>query len=320
VAIGAGLSGPTGLRATVYGQGPRTTAAFTFDGRGRLWLTAAGLETHAQDGVYVIPRSGARAVKVLSGLDDPLGLAWYQGKLYVASVGRVDAFGAFNGARFMTHTRILDGPVAGAENNLLAISKDGRFMMGISATCDHCTPKSELSGSVVSFRPSGGDLRPYATRIRAPFGLAYAPGTGDLFVTMNQPDNLGARTPGDWLSQVREGQNWRFPDCYGQQSAACAGAPQPTAVLDKHAAAGGVVIVTGQLGASIATSAIVPEWNAARVQRVALRRMGSGYVGTVAPFLTGIANPLAVALTPDHALLVGDWATGRIYRIAPSSP
>ena len=83
--------GPPGLRATVYAQGPPTLAAFAFDLAGRLWLTAAGLETHTQDGVYVIAKASAPAQKVIAGLDDPLGLHWYRGKLYVASVGRVDA-------------------------------------------------------------------------------------------------------------------------------------------------------------------------------------------------------------------------------------
>jgi glucose/arabinose dehydrogenase len=319
VSIGAGLMGPAGLRASVYAHGPATTAAFAFDSQGRLWLAAAGLEAHAEDGVYVIARPGARALKVVSGLDDPLGLAWYEGRLYVASVGRVDAYGGFDGRRFTQHTKILTGPVSGGENNLLAMAADGRFLMGVTATCDHCTPSSPYSGSIVSFLPDGRDLRLYAGRIRAPFGLAYYPGTSDLFVTMNQQDNLGARTPGDWLAVVREGQEWGFPSCYEKGGAACAGVPAPTAVLDKHAAVGGVAILTGQLGASVGTSAIVPEWALGKVQRVALTRSGTGYTGSVTPLLTGIRNPLAIALAPDHSLLVGDWASGTIYRIAPSA-
>jgi glucose/arabinose dehydrogenase len=316
VAIGAGLRGPAGLKATVYARGPATAAAFTFDPQGRLWLTAAGLETHTQDGVYMIPRPGARAQKIVAGLDDPLGLEWYRDRLYVASVGRVDAYGGFDGRRFTEHTRILDGPVSRGENNLLLMDGEGRFVMGITATCDHCAPASKFAGSIVTFAPDGGDLRLYARRIRAPFGLAYFPGTSDLFVTMNQQDNLGARTPGDWLAVVREGEDWRFPYCHGQAGAACAGVPAPTAVLDKHAAVGGVAIVTGQLGASVGTAAIVPEWNVAKVQRVALTRTASGYRGSVTPLLTGIRNPLAIALAPGgRSLLVGDWATGTIYRV-----
>jgi glucose/arabinose dehydrogenase len=319
VPIGAGLEGPAGLHASVYAKGPPSTAAFAFDAHGRLWLTAAGLEAHSHDGVYMIARPGAKALEVLSGLDDPLGIMWYRGRLYVASVGRVDAYGGFDGRRFTEHTRILDGPAAGAENNLLALAPDGRLVLGVTATCDHCTPSSRFAGAVVSFRPDGSDLRLYAKRIRAPFGLAYIPGTNELLVSMNQRDDLGASTPGDWLALVREGQDWGFPGCYGQGGAACTGVPRPTAVLDKHAAVGGVAILTGQLGASVGTAAIVPEWNIAKVQLVALRRSGSRLAGTVEPFLTGIPNPLAVALAPDHSLLVGDWKSGTIYRITRAS-
>jgi glucose/arabinose dehydrogenase len=319
VPIGAGLKGLPGLKATIYANGPTTTAAFTLDRRGRLWLTAAGLEAHTNDGVYVILKQGSRALKVVTGLNNPLGIAWYQNKLYVASVGRVDAFGGFNGRRFRRHARILSGPVAGGENNLLAMAPNGHFVMGITATCDHCTPTSKWSGSIVSFLPDGSQLRLYASRVRAAFGLAFFPGTSDLFATMNQRDDLGTATPGDWLSLVRKGQDWGFPGCYGQGGTVCAGVPQPTAVLDKHGAVGGVAILTGQLGASAGTSAIVAEWNVAKVQRVALRSFGSDYQASVTPFVTGIANPLAIVLAPDRSLLVGDWATGTIYRVTANS-
>ena len=42
---------------------------------------------------------------------------------------------------------------------------------------------------------------------------------------MNQRDDLGCRTPGDWLAVVRPGQDWGFPSCYGQQTQRCAVTP-----------------------------------------------------------------------------------------------
>lgn len=315
VAIGAGLKGPPGLTASVYATGPATLADVLRDRQGRLWLTAAGLEAHSEDGVYEISKPGGPAVKVVSGLSDPLGLAWYGDELYVSSIGRVDAYGGFDGRRFTSHRRVLTGPVAQGENNDLVLAPDGRFLMGVTATCDHCVPRSEFSGAVVSFRPDGGDLRVFASRIRAPVGLAFFPGTSDLLATMNQRDDLGAATPGDWLALVREGEDWRFPGCYGQGGTACAGAPSPIAVLDKHAAVGDLVIGSGEPGASAGSWAIVTEWQSGKVQRVALTPAGSTYTGSVTPFLTGIHNPLAIAAGPGRSLLVGDWATGKIYLI-----
>jgi glucose/arabinose dehydrogenase len=147
-------------------------------------------------------------------------------------------------------------------------------------------------------------------------GLAFHPRTGDLFVTMNQRDDLGVETPGDWLAVVGQGQAWGFPDCYGQGGTACMGVPEPTAVLDTHAAVSGVAIVTGQLGSTVGTCAVVAEWAAGKVLRVTLDRPTD--TATVAPFLTGLENPVPVALASDGALLVGDWTTGTVYRISPS--
>lgn len=322
VSIGAGLKGPTGLRATVYATGPATTATAAFDAHGRLWLAAAGLGGHAKDGVYVIAKPGARAPRVVSGLDDPLGLLWKGATLYVASVGRVDAFTGFDGTRFATHRRILDGPVAKGENNELVLSPQGRLVMGVTASCDHCVPRSKYSGAVVSLRPDGSDLRVVASRVRAPVGLAYAPGTSDLFASMNLRDDLGAKTPGDWLGVIRAGQDWGQPGCYGQGGSACANAPSPAAVLDPHAAASGVAIVSGALaggGSAGGTSALVAEWQLGKVLRVALTLTHSSYRGTVTPYLTGIEHPFAVTLAPDGSLLVGDWASGKIYRIRPAA-
>ena len=53
-----------------------------------------------------------------------------------------------------------------------------------------------------------------------------------------------------------------------------------------------------------------------KVLRVTLMKHGSRYTGTRAPFLTGFKSPLPLLTTRDHALLVGDWATGKVYRIA----
>jgi glucose/arabinose dehydrogenase len=133
---------------------------------------------------------------------------------------------------------------------------------------------------------------------------------------MNQRDDLGDATPGDWLSVVKEGDNWGFPDCYGQGGAGCAGVPAPVAELDKHAAVSGVAIVTGQLGADIGNAAVVAEWQTGKVLAVSLAKSGSSYSGTAMPLITGIANPVAVTLAPDGALLVGDWTSGTVYRIA----
>ena len=89
-------------------------------------------------------------------------------------------------------------------------------------------------------------------------------------------------------------------------------------MLDPHAAVSGVAIVTGHLGSAVGTSALVAEWSTAVVLRVALDAKGAA-TGDPTPFLTGLEHPVALTLAADGALLVGDWGTGRVYRIEGSS-
>ena len=314
--IGAGLQGPSGLVATVYATGLANVSAFAFDADGRLWAATAAYDDQGDDAVYLIPAAGARPAKVVAGLHTPLGLVWSGATLYVASSGRVEAYSGLVGDSFARHSTVLTLPAGVGEVNGLVLSPGGRLVLGVSAPCDACTPTTKEAAAVLSFLPDGSDLEVVASGIRAPVGLAYYPGTSDLFVTMNQRDDLGDATPGDWLAVVRSGQAWGFPDCYGQGGSVCAGAPSPVAVLDPHAAVSGVAIVTDGLGPSMGSSALVAEWATGKVLRVALRRDGASYTGVVEPFLIGLSKPVPVASAPDGAVVVGDWGTGTIYRIA----
>jgi glucose/arabinose dehydrogenase len=317
VAIGAGLHGPSGTTASVFASGLKNVSAFAFDADGQLWAATASYDDTGSDHVYLVTKPGATPVEVLSGLHTPLGLLWYHDALYVASKGRVDAYRGFNRTKFASHTTVLTLPDGVGDSNQVVLTPDGHMLMGVSAACDHCVPDTEYSAAIVSFLPDGSDLRIYAKRVRAGIGLTYYPGTTDLFVTMNQRDDLGDATPGDWLAVVHDGDDWGFPACYGQSGAsACRAVPEPTAVLDQHSAVSGVAIVTGQLGVSVGTAAVVAEWSDGKVQRVALTKSGAQYTGTVHPFLTGLKNPMPVTLSPEGALIVGDWATGLVYAIS----
>jgi glucose/arabinose dehydrogenase len=120
---------------------------------------------------------------------------------------------------------------------------------------------------------------------------------------MNQRDDLGHKTPGDWLAVVADGQDWGFPSCYGQGGPPCSGVPSPLAALDPHAAAGGVAVANGR--------ALVAEWSFGKVLSVALEHNR----GALRTYVTGLQHPLPLITTGTGAVLIGDWGTGIIYRI-----
>jgi hypothetical protein len=212
-----------------------------FDPQGRLWAATADITDRGQDGLYVVPAAGAQPTEVVAGGHTPLGSLWYDGSLYDSSAGRVDAFSQFDVHKVPTPPDDPQRSRAGRVQPTGPVARR-RLVMGISDTRDHCEPASTWSATVVSFRPDGSDLHVDASGIRARVGLAFYPQTPDLFVTMNQRDDLGARAPGDWPAVVRQAQEWGFPGCYGQGGPACAGVQRPTAVLDKHAAVSGVAM------------------------------------------------------------------------------
>ena len=233
---------------------------------------------------------------------EPLGLVWDGSTLFVAARGKVLAFAHLSGDRFGKRSVILRGPDPKAANDTILVLPNGRLMMSVSATCDHCRQTSRYSAAIVTFDQDGSHLRVYASGIRDGYGLALIPGTSTLLVSINQRDDLGERTPGDWLAVVRQGQNWGFPSCWGQGGTACRGVPSPLAVLDRHAGAGAVAVYDD--------AAIVTEWATGKVETVPLTGSTAAKV-----YLTGFKNPLA-ATVANGELLVGDWTTGRIYAIA----
>ena len=38
-------------------------------------------------------------------------------------------------------------------------------------------------------------------------------------------------------------------------------------------------------------------------------------IALVTPFLAGLESPVPVIATPDGAVLVGDWGTGKVFRV-----
>jgi glucose/arabinose dehydrogenase len=192
VSIGAGLRGPIGLRATVYSKKLKKISALGSDAQGRIWAATAQATDKGTDAIYLLAAAGATPTQVFTDVHTPLGLVWVGETLYVSEADGVLALSGFDGTSFATRTTVLSVPDGAGEVNGIVQGSDGRLYVGISAPCDHCTPTATWSASVLSFLPDGSDVQVVAAGIRAPVGLPFFPGTDDLFVTMNQRDDLGA--------------------------------------------------------------------------------------------------------------------------------
>ena len=308
----------------------------TFDARGGMWATSGAPFSQNGDGVWYVAHAGARPVHVIRGTLTALGLTWFRGRLYVASTlsrvtGIVARYSGFDGRRF-AHRRVVIPAISIGRHGLgtIAPGPKGRLYLGVGAEQDRLAGGHETSGTVVSFKGDGSDLRIEAKGLRGPFGLAFVPGTASLLVTDNGRDDLGLHRPPDELDLVRDvtraAPDFGFPDCYDQGGRACLGTAAPLALLPAHAGVGGVA-VTGDWGgrgltAFVAESgSVVGGVDAGReVRRIELRRRpGGGYDATGSVFATGFGeqDALGTAIGPGGALYVTLWGTGAVVRFFP---
>src|SRR5215212_1965897 len=303
----------------------------------RVRVPAAGA-----DGVWLVPRRGARPRQVVSGLFSALGLTWHRGELYVSHIvphatfatrhtGRVVAYSGFDGRRFARSRVVVDGlPVGRHRVDSIVAGPAGRLYLGVGSESDHDPSSSPLAGTVVSFRPGGGGLRVEARGLRNPYGLAVAPG-GRLLVSEHGRDDLGLHEPPDELNLVspRGGaRSYGFPGCWGQGGAACHGTVGALARLAPHSAPGAVVVARrfGRWGPSAFVTRFGSTFRAnptgGDVVRVPLANLGRRRTAPVRRFATGFGHqePLRAALGPGGALYVSLWKSGRIVRLVPPRP
>ena len=338
---------PDGVKLERYAQGIPNPSNLAFDGRGRLWATSAGVQAAAADGVWMVPRRGARPRQVVSGLFSALGLTWHRGELYVSHIvphatfaprhtGRVVAYSGFDGRRFARSRVVVDGlPVGRHRVDSIVAGPGGRLYLGIGSESDHDPSSAALAGTVVSFRPGGGGLRVEARGLRNPYGLAVGVGgdgvRGRLLVSEHGRDDLGLHSPPDELNLVNprgRARSFGFPDCWGQGGAPCRGTVAPLARLAPHSAPGAVVATRrfGRWGPSAFVTRFGSTFRenptGGDLVRVSLARLGRRRTAPVHRFATGFGHqePLGAALGPGGALYVSLWQSGRIVRLVPKPP
>jgi glucose/arabinose dehydrogenase len=192
----------------------------------------------------------------------------------------------------------------------------GRLYFGSGSTCDACREHDPRSATILSMHVDGSDLRVVARGLRNPYGLALQPGTGRLYASVNNRDDLGPNEPAETVVRVRKGADYGWPTCWPSYRrrrlvGSCRGVARPAAYLEPHSSADGIAFWRGAL--------YVAEWGqydshrrGRRVVRVPVLR--GGRLGSATTFADGFDHPLAL-LPAGRALLVADWGRGVVYRL-----
>jgi len=287
-----------------------------------------------------------------NGLASPSGLAWQDGTLYVANHNAVLAFPYQLGETALAGqpVKIMDMPGGGNHwmRNIL-LSQDGKQLyvaVGSSSNIGENGPAAEEGRATIWEKTLGkpGYPRQYAKGLRNPNGLAWNPSTGELWVTVNERDQLGPDLVPDYLTNVPVGVHYGWPWVWWKthNDTRVSYAPpeylddfvrKPEYGLGAHVAALGMAFVQGGalLGPNYANGAVIARhgsWN---------RTPLSGYdvvfvkfdakgnpLGLPQPLLGGFltgngkthGRPTWVTFARDGALLVSDDTAGIIWRVA----
>lgn len=205
--------------------------------------------------------------------------------------------------------------------------------------------KENRRACILEVNPDGTGEKIYASGLRNPVGMDWAPGTSTLWTAVNERDELGDDLVPDYMTSVREGGFYGWPYSYfGQHEDPrikdelkrpdlVASAIVPDVALGSHTASLGLVFYEGNMFPSTyKNGAFIGQhgsWN---------RSVLSGYKVIFVPFaggkpsgkpqdfLTGFiadesksevyGRPVGVAVLGDGSLLVADDAGNTVWRVA----
>ena len=324
---------PEGFSISVYASGLPQARSLALGANGTLFVGSSG------DKVYAVPAGGGKPRVIASRLEAPHGVAFKDGALYVAAIGRILRYDGIeqrldNPPRPAT---IVDDLPTDRHHGLKPIrfGPDGMLYVAVGAPCNVCVPK-EGYGVIERLDPRGGKREVYARGIRNSVGFDWDPRTKVLWFTDNGRDMLGDDVPPDELNHAgRAGMNFGFPYChagevrdpqYGRQHP-CSDFAPPARKLGPHVAALGMRFYTGERFPEKYRGAIFiaehGSWNRSKKigYRVSVVRDPGAKTPTYETFAQGWlqgeeswGRPVDVIVASDGALLVSDDKAGTVYR------
>lgn len=244
---------PSGFAIHVFAVGLGTARDLQFSPGGTLLVSDPDAGN-----VYALPDKNndgvADSVKtIIVGENRPHGLAFYQGKLFVAEVDKVVRYSWSEATLTATKEKVLFSLPDNIDHNnrTIVFDKTGRMFVSVGSTCNVCNESANLSGTIVVSDSNGSNPTVFAKGQRnAPF-IQINPATGDLWATGMGRDYLGDNLPPDEINIIRQGGDYGWPNCYGNKipdftfnpGANCSNTIAPVYEVPAHNAPLGLVFI-----------------------------------------------------------------------------
>ena len=330
------ISLPPGFTIEVFADVPKARSLVLGDNGTVFVSNRRGSSIYA-----VVPSDdGQREVlEIVSGLDTPNGIAYFEGDLYVAEIDRVFRFADVErNLRNMPDAELLDIDLPSESHHgwrYIGFGPDDLLYISIGAPCNVC--ERDGFARIDRMNPDGSGREVFATGIRNSVGFTWQPGTDDLWFTDNGRDMLGDDLPPDELNRApTAGLHFGFPYCHGGDvldpeygaGRSCTEFEPPAQQLGPHVASLGVKFYTGtEFPEEYQGQIFIAEhgsWNRSKKigYRVSLVRLADNQVVSYEAFAEGwlqgesvSGRPVDLLVLGDGSMLVSDDHAGKIYRI-----
>lgn len=285
-----------------------------------------------------------------AGFVYPHGLAFHDGYLYVGDVRGIWRFPYKDGQTSAgkpekVTSKVADlAPKNGHITRNIAFGPDGELYLALGSKDNISDAKP---GAQVFKINADGSMSEFASGIRNPVGIAFAPGTSNLYVVTNERDGLGDDLPPDYLTSVKQGGFYGYPYAYIGKNPDPVWGPKdpggkvastitPDVLFHAHSAPTGLVFYTGSnFPAEYKNDAFVSlhgSWNDGnptgyKVVRVHFQngKPVNGYENFATGFWNGMGNPgepakvwgrpVGLAVAKDGSLLIADDVANVVWRV-----
>jgi len=349
---------PAGFKIDVYASGVTNARQMVLGPKGTVFVGSRNKPDG--DKVYALvdnngDQKADRVLVIAKGLNQPNGVAFHNGSLYVGEISRITRFDNIESRLESPGEPVVVNDALPKDEHhgqkFIAFGPDGLLYVPVGAPCNICNKEKDdpRYASILRMKPDGSGVEVFAHGVRNTVGFDWHPRTREIWFTDNGRDLLGDDVPRDELNTApKKGLHFGYPFCHQGdvsdpefgKARPCREFQPPARPLDAHVAALGMRFYTGKMFPEEYRNQIIiaehGSWNRSIPQGyrlslvkldgnkvVSYTRFAEGWLRGMKPAPAGGAmigdvwgRPADVLVMPDGALLVSDDKAGVVYRIS----